>query len=120
VKTTAKESATRSTTVVEQAVFAAAEALCASRAFMALVVLLVLAAGGGRAPGPETGSPTAGDTQVCDASVRPAAGERRRELWSEAVPPTGQQPRPPVRLRARWIDLRSGGLPQPRAPDAAT
>lgn len=123
MKTSAAESAARSTTVVEQAVFAAAEALCASRptrAIMALVVLLVLAAGGGRAPAPETGAPVAGDTQVCDASVRPAAGERCREPWNEAVPPERPQPRPPVRPRARWIDLRSGGLAQPRAPDAAT
>jgi hypothetical protein len=123
VKTTAAESSTRSTTVVEQAVLAAAEALCASRptrAIVALVVLLVLAAGGGSAPASETGSPIAGDTQVCDASVRPAPAERRSERWNEAVPPPRQQPCPPVRPRARWIDLRSGGLAQPRAPDAAT
>jgi len=80
----------------------------------------VLAAGGSRASAPETGSPIAGDTQVCDASVRPAAGERRSEPWNGAVPPTRQQPRPQARPRARWVDLRSGGLAQPRAPDAAT
>jgi hypothetical protein len=123
VKSTTAETSSRSATVVEQAVFAAADALCASRptrAIMALVVLLVLAAGGSRAPTPATGSQVAGDTQACAASVRPAAGERRSERWQEAVPPPRLQPRPPVRSRARWLDLRCGGLAQPRAPDAAT
>lgn len=96
------------------------DALCASRrtrAFLAIAVLLVLASGGVHAPAVRAELPVAGDavaTRAARAEASPVerrvdSGPQRLLACGRAVP----------RTMPRWADLRAGGRPAPRAPDAA-
>jgi hypothetical protein len=96
------------------------EALCASRrtrAFVAVAVLLVLATGGVHAPMARTELPVAGHPATAKvASTDAGRPERCAERRLEAAVAVRSQP---PRVLPRWFDLRTGGLPAPRAPDAA-
>jgi hypothetical protein len=96
------------------------DALCASRrtrALLAFAVLLVLASGGVHAPMVRTELPVAGDHVVADVA-RHEAGPIERGTCACSLRAVAHGAAAP-RLLPRWRDLRAGGLPAPRAPDAA-
>lgn len=96
------------------------DALCASRrtrALLAFAVLLVLASGGVHAPMARTELPVAGD-QLDANEVRLSAGPVERRARARLVRAVAHGHAVP-RALPRWRDLRAGGLPAPRAPDAA-